>query len=177
MEGLKPSVEDRTDSWGGRRPSVAPADSGAARGVPDPSGDRQGGDGGGVRGSARVAGPPRGPEASALHGRVDPAALERFRLESRSAAQLHHGNIVPVHGMGEHLGVYFYAMQYIRGHGLDVVLADLRRLKEGAVEPGPQDEGSMSVARSLLTGGLGAAALRFSARPSRRPRVAARMNR
>jgi serine/threonine protein kinase len=31
-----------------------------------------------------------------LHGRVDPIQIERFRLESRSAARLHHGNIVPV---------------------------------------------------------------------------------
>src|SRR5262249_51898104 len=42
-----------------------------------------------------------------LHGRIDPVQIERFRLESRSAARLHHGNIVPVYGMGEHQGVYY----------------------------------------------------------------------
>jgi WD40 repeat protein/serine/threonine protein kinase len=93
-----------------------------------------------------------------LHGRVDPVQIERFRLESRSAARLHHGHIVPVYGMGEHQGVYYYAMQYIRGHGLDVILEDLRRLRSG--EPAPavavsdrkEDARSMAVARSLLTG-------------------------
>jgi serine/threonine protein kinase len=42
-----------------------------------------------------------------FHGRIDPVQIERFRLESRSAARLHHGNIVPVHGVGEHQGVYY----------------------------------------------------------------------
>ena len=84
--------------------------------------------------------------------------IERFRLESRSAARLHHGHIVPVYGMGEHEGVYYYAMQYIQGHGLDVILDDLRRLRDWRrrvagrrrIEKG--DTGSMAVARSLLTG-------------------------
>jgi serine/threonine protein kinase len=79
-----------------------------------------------------------------FHGRVDPIQIERFRLESRSAARLHHGNIVPVHGMGEHQGVYYYAMQYIQGHGLDVILRDLRRIKEGVVDDKLEDnEGSL----------------------------------
>jgi serine/threonine protein kinase len=55
-----------------------------------------------------------------LHGRIDPVQMERFQLESRSAARLHHTGIVPVHGVGEHGGVHYYAMQYIQGHGLDV---------------------------------------------------------
>jgi eukaryotic-like serine/threonine-protein kinase len=88
-----------------------------------------------------------------LHGRVDPIQIERFRLESRSAARLHHTNIVPVHGVGEHQGVYYYVMQYIQGHGLDVILADLRRLKDGVVDGRlNNDSGSLAVARSLLTG-------------------------
>ncbi len=95
-----------------------------------------------------------------LHGRIDPVRMERFQLESRSAARLHHTGIVPVYGVGEHNGVHFYAMQYIQGHGLDVILEDLRRLRAGPVAmppsangtPGNDDTGSMSVARSLLTG-------------------------
>jgi WD40 repeat protein/serine/threonine protein kinase len=94
-----------------------------------------------------------------FHGRIDPVQLERFRLESRSAARLHHGNIVPVYGVGEHQGVYYYAMQYIAGHGLDVILDDLRRLRGGEGMPPPgagresrDDTGSLAVARSLLTG-------------------------
>src|SRR5947208_1608544 len=45
----------------------------------------------------------------------------RFQREARSAAQLHHTNIVPVFAVGEHDGLYFYAMQFIRGLGLDQV--------------------------------------------------------
>src|SRR5579864_509957 len=56
-----------------------------------------------------------------------PTYLERFRREAKAAAKLHHTNIVPVFGVGEQDGVYYYAMQYIRGEGLDKVLHDLRR--------------------------------------------------
>src|SRR3954447_15588841 len=49
------------------------------------------------------------------HGRVDAGQLERFRLEARSAARLHHTNIVPVFDTGEHEGVYHYSMQFIQG--------------------------------------------------------------
>jgi serine/threonine protein kinase/WD40 repeat protein len=58
--------------------------------------------------------------------------LERFRLEARSAARLHHTNIVPVFGVGECNGINYYAMQYIAGIGLDVVLRDLRRIRDQA---------------------------------------------
>ncbi len=91
-----------------------------------------------------------------LHGRIDPVQIERFRLESRSAARLHHAHIVPVYGVGEHEGVYYYVMQYIQGHGLDVILDDLRRLRAGvAALPSVgrrrgTNAGSMAVARSLL---------------------------
>jgi serine/threonine protein kinase/WD40 repeat protein/Flp pilus assembly protein TadD len=56
--------------------------------------------------------------------------LRRFRTEARSAAQLHHTNIVPVFDYGEHDGVCYYAMQYIAGHSLDKVLADIRQIRQ-----------------------------------------------
>ena len=56
--------------------------------------------------------------------------LERFRLEARAAARLHHTNIVPVFGVGECDGVHYYAMQFIQGQGLDVVIDALRGLRE-----------------------------------------------
>jgi serine/threonine protein kinase/WD40 repeat protein len=93
-----------------------------------------------------------------FHGRVKPSHLERFRLEARSAARLHHTNIVPVFGVGEHDGVHYYAMQFIQGQGLDQVLHDLRRLRGPAAdkaEPPVADQTpSLALARGLLTGSL-----------------------
>src|SRR4051795_6499992 len=65
----------------------------------------------------------------------DPAALARFRREARSAAQLHHTNIVPVFEVGKDGEVHFYAMQFIHGQGLDAVIDELRRLRHRAQRP------------------------------------------
>jgi eukaryotic-like serine/threonine-protein kinase len=62
-------------------------------------------------------------------GLLPPTHLERFRREARAAARLHHTNIVPVHGVGEHEGVHYYAMQFIQGQGLDEVLKEVKRLR------------------------------------------------
>ncbi len=47
--------------------------------------------------------------------------LERFLREARTAAGLHHTNIVPVFDVGQVNGVPYYAMQRIHGRGLDAV--------------------------------------------------------
>jgi serine/threonine protein kinase/WD40 repeat protein/tetratricopeptide (TPR) repeat protein len=77
------------------------------------------------------------------HSMDNPVHLERFRREARAAGRLHHTNIVPVFGVGEwHAGdgtpsVHHYAMQFIQGEGLDMVLRDLRRLRgrPGSADP------------------------------------------
>lgn len=51
-------------------------------------------------------------------GAVDPHLMRRFEREARAIGRLHHTNIVPVFGVGEHEGTPFYAMQLIRGVGL-----------------------------------------------------------
>jgi hypothetical protein len=58
---------------------------------------------------------------------LDPEQLKRFEREARTAAKLHHTNIVPIFGVGAHDGYHYFVMQYIRGVGLDLVLRELRR--------------------------------------------------
>jgi eukaryotic-like serine/threonine-protein kinase len=71
------------------------------------------------------------------HGRLDATQLGRFRREARAAAGLHHTNIVPVFAVGEQDGVPYYAMQFIRGQGIDAILDELKRLRHpGAVAGG-----------------------------------------
>jgi serine/threonine protein kinase len=59
--------------------------------------------------------------------------VKRFQREARIAAALHHTNIVPVFSVGDLDGIHFFAMQYIRGEGLDAVLSELRKLQIGAL--------------------------------------------
>ena len=90
-------------------------------------------------------------------GLINPVFLERFRREAKAAARLHHTNIVPVYGVGESDGLHYYAMQFIQGEGLDKVLHDLRRFRDGPgtlhVDP-TMTVGNMtgSVAEGLWTG-------------------------
>ncbi len=83
----------------------------------------------------------------------------RFEREARAAGRLHHTNIVPVFGVGEHEGTPFYVMQFISGLGLDKVLTEIKRLKSSSapgVNPGataqePPDKAARGLAASLLT--------------------------
>jgi len=59
---------------------------------------------------------------------ANPAHRQRFEREARAAASLHHTNIVPVFGVGEEDGRYYYVMQFIRGRTLDNVLDELRQM-------------------------------------------------
>jgi WD40 repeat protein/serine/threonine protein kinase len=94
-------------------------------------------------------------------------AKRRFEREAKAAAKLHHTNIVPVHGVGEHDGLPYYVMQFIQGLGLDEVLEELRRLQRGNAlpaaptgesrSPSRHDVSAVEIARSLLTGQFQAA--------------------
>jgi serine/threonine protein kinase/WD40 repeat protein/predicted Zn-dependent protease len=84
-----------------------------------------------------------------------PIFLERFRREARTAARLHHTNIVPVFGVGEENGCCYYAMQFIQGQPLDVVIEEVKRLR--GLNPDPTQANShrraaVSVAQSLIAG-------------------------
>ncbi len=56
------------------------------------------------------------------HVHLDAKRLQRFQREAQAVAQLHHTNIVPIFGVGEHDGLPYYVMQYIRGTGLDLLI-------------------------------------------------------
>ncbi|HJS07051.1 MAG TPA: serine/threonine-protein kinase, partial [Pirellulales bacterium] len=65
------------------------------------------------------------------------AQLERFRREAKAAARLHHTNIVPVYGISEHAGVHYYAMQFIQGQSLNLVIDELRRQRNHPASENP----------------------------------------
>lgn len=67
----------------------------------------------------------------------DPTKRRRFEREARAAARLHHTNIVPVHGFGDHAGTPYYVMQFIPGLGLDAVIDELGRASAGGRTPEP----------------------------------------
>src|SRR5262249_22330582 len=137
---------------------VLPADQGALRVLGDYRIHRQIGRGGvGVVYEAQQLSLGRHVALKVLPPRetLHPTQRERFRREARAAARLHHTNIVPVFGVGEHDGVHFYAMQFIDGQSLDEVLRELRRLRqEDQAEPSTRVEAKPSVelARGVLTG-------------------------
>jgi WD40 repeat protein len=94
---------------------------------------------------------------------LDPKHKRRFEREARAAAKLHHTNIVPVFGVGEHEGLPYYVMQLIQGMGLDAVLDELRYMQPTAahtpsslpvtrISPAGRDISAAEVARSLMTG-------------------------
>lgn len=71
---------------------------------------------------------PRGPQ-------MGEKQLRRFHREAKTAARLHHTNIVPVYAVGVQDDLHYYVMQYIRGAGLNSVAAEIRRqLQRGEVK-------------------------------------------
>ncbi len=99
------------------------------------------------------------------HALLDHRQLGRFQREARSAAKLHHTNIVPVFGVGEQDGLHYFVMQFIQGLGLDLVLDELRHLRRprgkqaptqdevpGRPTNGTRDVSAVDVARRLLSG-------------------------
>jgi serine/threonine protein kinase len=87
-----------------------------------------------------------------FHGLMNPRHLERFRREARAVARLHHTNIVPVFGVGEHAGIQYYAMQFIHGQGLNEVLEEVKRLRIHKEAPDSPLSVAASLAESLLSG-------------------------
>jgi eukaryotic-like serine/threonine-protein kinase len=79
------------------------------------------------------------------HVLLEPRHLQRFQREARAAARLHHTNIVPVFGVGDHDGLNYYVMQFIQGLGLDEVLVELKRLRHNRRRKEQSTSGSCAV--------------------------------
>ncbi|MEO0479543.1 MAG: serine/threonine-protein kinase [Planctomycetota bacterium] len=75
-----------------------------------------------------------------LPGGEDSRRLQRFEREVRTAAKLHHTNIVPIFGVGEHDGWRYYVMPVIHGVSLDRIAARMtldREAIEGVADWSP----------------------------------------
>ena len=135
VEDFKPDTGDVTGSIAGSMIPGIGHDARAPGRLSIVAGSRPRRDGGRVRGRAGIAGPSCRLKVLRSHRLHDPKILIRFHREAKAAARLHHTNIVPVFGVGEHEGVHFYVMQFIPGLALDAVLDEVRRLR------GPSGEG------------------------------------
>ena len=79
--------------------------------------------------------------------------LQRFRTESLAAASIEHPNIVPVHAIGEENGVHFYAMQFIEGRSLSLLLDEQtgRSVEQGGTTTVPVGSPT-TLGRGVLSG-------------------------
>ncbi len=66
-------------------------------------------------------------------------AVARFRREAQAAGRLHHTHIVPVYAMGEERGIWYYAMELVRGRTLAQVIEELRGLRAAPGAPSPPE--------------------------------------
>jgi len=64
-----------------------------------------------------------------------PVHVQRFEREARTAANLHHTNIVPVFGVGSQDRIYYYVMQYIEGSSLESIIASRSSVKNRGSAP------------------------------------------
>lgn len=53
---------------------------------------------------------------------LDEKSLQRFQHEAKTAAAMHHSNIVPIFGTGETDGTHYLVMQLVRGESLDQII-------------------------------------------------------
>ena len=58
----------------------------------------------------------------------DAEFVERFQREARTAAQLEHPNIIPIHRVGRSGRVIYFVMKFLRGGSLSTVLQERKQL-------------------------------------------------
>ena len=93
-------------------------------------------------------------------------AITRFQREAQAAAKLHHPNIVPIFAQGEESGVYFYAMEFVDGEGLNAIIA--RHRDRATSDTATVDlQATLPLKRSGTSEASGSAAETVMVRPAR----------
>lgn len=59
---------------------------------------------------------------------ADESALKRFFQEAKTLAKLNHSNLVQIYSFSQADGLFYIAMEYVRGQSLDTLIAKERRL-------------------------------------------------
>lgn len=62
--------------------------------------------------------------AHMLDGELGEQLLQRFKTEALAAARCQHNNIVTVYDFGQHEGMPYIAMEFVKGRGLDDILKE-----------------------------------------------------
>jgi eukaryotic-like serine/threonine-protein kinase len=75
---------------------------------------------------------------------ADPVIMQRFRQEAIATGKLNHENIVAAYTFDQQDGIYYYAMEYWEGAGLDSVLE-----REGRLSEADALQTALQVARGL----------------------------
>ncbi len=72
----------------------------------------------------------------------DRTVVERFQREARTAAQLEHPNIIPIHRVGEAGRVSFFTMKFVKGPSLGSILDDKGKLPPTDIQRMLEEVGS-----------------------------------
>lgn len=72
-----------------------------------------------------------------------PEVRQRFQNEAETAARLRHPNLVAIHEVGEHNGIPFFSMEFVKGR----TLADLSR--QGKIRPDAVAKIAQSIAETI----------------------------
>ncbi len=87
-----------------------------------------------------------------LPGQANDIFVRRFEREARTAARLHHTNIVPIFGVGHDQGCHYYVMQWIQGASLSAVIDCLQA--EARLQQSPHRRSSGPKSSGLKSSGL-----------------------
>lgn len=93
-------------------------------------------------------------------------AVQRFQREAQAAAKLHHTNIVPIYAQGEQEGVYYYAMELVRGRSVHDIIVEARGSQDA---PGQGQTATLVMAGSGSTNGADGSAAGSTSRVPRPP--------